>query len=609
MTQTDTHFISSLSPDQLVVLQQLATRRLKSMGIGGHIPTPKPAVTSKGAFKRLSIRRNRPGAVFSDRVRESTLAVSRVFGRPLSKLATVSVDPSLLDDASVFQEWLIIGHQDVLSDSNSPPFMRGTPLRRSCPGRAREYNSFQRRPHADSSHSIPDLDYSSETGRPGAHIPCFVLEATRHLVASGLKAEGVFRKSGSHLRMRQLREQWETGLLSDVIGGERGVLTGHYKFSTELHRTHDIAGLLKEFLRELPQPLLTRELLPLFLSVSRCPYNCVPSALRALVCLLPDRNRILLQLLLLLSRLVLLHNSDNKMDAHSLATVLAPGILPNITNQKESTLASVSVVRQLIDLSTELFQVPSADWTITETLMCLQNPSNDKPAFSDSVRLPFRDGRENISPLAVSCYVPTYSSPQDTTTTSPHMREERANSEFGQKVKRFFKRALHSPFDSPTSLPKLKLGRLPSPDAGDTLNPREKSRSHADLVRELSNRSPIPCETQRPTPPPVIFRAATENTMRHNYNIVPTKQQFIIRPIPSPQPSPDLGPCPRVLLDPTDTPLDSKRYFSRYASHMKPLNTSQSDNIGYRYRSNSSGHSANQMFDTKFRTVLTPPKL
>ena len=609
MTQTDIHFLSNLSPEQLVELQKLATRRLKSMSIGGgHVPIPKPVVSSKGAFKRLSIRRNKPSAAFSDRVRESTLAVSRVFGRPLRKVATVSVDPSLLDDASVFEEWLMNGQQEVLSDSDSPPsFIRSTPLRRSCPGRSREYNSLHRRRPHDSAFSIPDLDYSSETGRPGgAHIPCFVLEATRHLVACGLRTEGVFRKSGSHLRMRQLREQWETGLLSDFIGRERGVLTGHYRFSTELHRTHDIAGLLKEFLRELPQPLLTRELLPLFIYVSRCPSKCVPSALRSLVCLLPDRNRILLQLLLLLSRLVLRHSIDNKMDAHSLATVLAPGILPNLTNQKEYTLTSVSVVRQLIDTSNELFQIPSADWSITETLLCLQ--TKDRATFFDSLRLPSQQGRENISPLAVSCYVPTFSSKQESIPTSPDIREERVNNEFGQKVKRFFKRALHSPFDSPTSLPKLKLGRIPSPTPVENNNLGERSQSHAELVLELSNRSPVHYDIRNLTAPSMLFRAATENTMRHTYNIIPTKQQFIIRPIPSPQPSPDLGPSPRVLVDPIDTPLDSKRHFSRYATHLKPLNTSQSDNVCYRYRSNSS-QSATQMFDAKFRTVLNSPQL
>ena len=600
MTQTDNHFISSLSSEQLVEYQKLATRRLKLMGISsGHIPTQKPAVPSKVAFKRLSIRRNKPEAIFSDRVRESTLAVSRVFGRPLRKVATVSVDPSLLDDASVFQKWLINGQQELFSDSESPPpFLRGTPLRRSCPMRPRDYNSLQRRPQADSTFSITDLDYFGLTGRPGAHIPCFVLEATRHLVACGLTTEGVFRKSGSHLRMRQLREQWETGLLSDLIGAERGVLTGHYRFSIELHRTHDIAGLLKEYMRELPQPLLTRELLSPFLSISRYHSKCVLSALRSLVCLLPDRNRVLLQLLLLLCQLVLRHSSDNKMDSHSLATVLAPGILPNLTNQKEYTLASVAVVRQLINSSTELFQIPSADWTITETLLTQQTTPKDKPTFSDSARFPAPDLREDFSPLTVSCYVPTK---LDQTINSPDSREERTNNEFGQKVKRFFKRALHSPFESPTSQPKLKVGRIPSPTPVETHTGRERSRSNAELVRELSNRSPLHCGVRHPTGPSVLFRAATENTMRHTHNIVPIKQQFIIRPIQCS--SPDLGPSPRVLPDPIDIPQENnKRHFSRYTTHLKILTTSQSANVNYRYRSNSS-----QAIETKFRTVLPHP--
>ena len=67
----------------------------------------------------------------------------------------------------------------------------------------------------------------------------------------GLHSTGLFRVSGSKKRVRQMREEWDAG--NDIRLGPN-------------LNPHDVAALLKMFLRDLPEPLLTRELYSPFIA-------------------------------------------------------------------------------------------------------------------------------------------------------------------------------------------------------------------------------------------------------------------------------------------------------------------------------------------------------
>lgn len=71
---------------------------------------------------------------------------------------------------------------------------------------------------------------------------------------SGLHATGLFRVPGSKKRICQMRDEFDYG--RDV------------HFSEDLNPT-DVAGLLKAFLRDLPEPLLTKELYAPFIATRR----------------------------------------------------------------------------------------------------------------------------------------------------------------------------------------------------------------------------------------------------------------------------------------------------------------------------------------------------
>lgn len=90
-------------------------------------------------------------------------------------------------------------------------------------------------------------------------MPQIVQTCIQYLQQNGLSVIGLFRVAGSVKRCRQLKIDLESG-------GELCIRTDDEEGLE--HYPHDIATLLKEFFRDLPQPLLTSELYPAFLEVT-----------------------------------------------------------------------------------------------------------------------------------------------------------------------------------------------------------------------------------------------------------------------------------------------------------------------------------------------------
>ncbi|XP_047538743.1 uncharacterized protein LOC125072251 isoform X1 [Vanessa atalanta] len=191
----------------------------------------------------------------------------------------------------------------------------------------------------------------------GPKIPALVSACLAHLRRHGLRTLGLFRVSASKKRVRQLREEWERGQDTTL---DSAVCP------------HDVATLLKEFLRDLPDPLLCRDLYPAFLQTQKIRNRRIQwEALRLIVQLLPAAHRDTLNALLSFLSQLAGHAEDdqqpgNKMDAANLATIFAPNILhrnkPNETASAEqlSERADViNVVRQLVERQTELWTLPA----------------------------------------------------------------------------------------------------------------------------------------------------------------------------------------------------------------------------------------------------------
>uniref|UniRef100_A0A3P9HTI9 Rho GTPase activating protein 6 n=1 Tax=Oryzias latipes TaxID=8090 RepID=A0A3P9HTI9_ORYLA len=197
-------------------------------------------------------------------------------------------------------------------------------------------------------------------------VPRVVDLCCQHLEKYGLQTVGIFRVGSSKKRVRQLREEFDQGW--EVVMDEE-------------HSVHDVAALLKEFLRDLPDPLLTRELYTAFINTILLDDSDQQSAIQLLIFMLPPCNSDTLQRLLCLLSTVCTHADDsldsdgkeipgNKMTSLNLATIFGPNLLHKQKNsdkefavesfaRAEESSAVISVVQRMIDSYEMLFMIPA----------------------------------------------------------------------------------------------------------------------------------------------------------------------------------------------------------------------------------------------------------
>eukprot|EP00095_Tigriopus_kingsejongensis_P009274 maker-scaffold1754_size28903-snap-gene-0.7 protein:Tk09274 transcript:maker-scaffold1754_size28903-snap-gene-0.7-mRNA-1 annotation:"rho gtpase-activating protein 11a isoform 1" len=127
-----------------------------------------------------------------------------------------------------------------------------------------------------------------------------------------LETEGVFRKSGSTLRQKELRAALELGQAQALA--EAQVL--------------DVAALLKLWLRELPEPLVPYHLHKTVIESTRLGVGAMKEALMLLSCLMPQHHLSTLKFLCTFFHRVAQKSHLNKMDLANLAIVLTPTLFP-----------------------------------------------------------------------------------------------------------------------------------------------------------------------------------------------------------------------------------------------------------------------------------------
>lgn len=219
-----------------------------------------------------------------------------------------------------------------------------------------------RRNSHDEEDEAPPLEGLERTDRP--QVPALIVRCVEHLEKHGLNAVGLFRKSTSKKRVRKLREDFDNG--DDVQMDDDTC-------------PHDVATLLKEYLRDLPEPLLCRRLYQPFVNTQKIRHRRLQfEAISHLVKLLPIPHRdTLYYLLRFLAKVARFANDTksasgdvicegNKMDSNNLATVFAPNILHDavqsqVTSEQEvyERLDVINVVRIMIDHYEEMYYIPA----------------------------------------------------------------------------------------------------------------------------------------------------------------------------------------------------------------------------------------------------------
>jgi hypothetical protein len=167
-------------------------------------------------------------------------------------------------------------------------------------------------------------------------IPPIVREPIEWMIShNALGEEGIFRIPGSATEIKELKLRYDKGKKVDLEA---------------IINVHTIAGLLKVFFRELPEPLLTFELYDAFLAAIKPEtlqqrLDFLSKVLEAL----PAGNRVILEHLMVFLYEVSLHKT-NCMTIPNIAIVFAPNLMRPKVERIEAILTNSSSVNLIISL-------------------------------------------------------------------------------------------------------------------------------------------------------------------------------------------------------------------------------------------------------------------
>ncbi|THV53796.1 hypothetical protein BGAL_0041g00020 [Botrytis galanthina] len=205
---------------------------------------------------------------------------------------------------------------------------------------------------------------------PGAlKIPALVDDAIAAMRKMDLSVEGVFRKNGNIRKLNETVKEIDSGGCDAVDLSRQNVV--------------QVAALLKKYLRDLPDPLLTFKLHNLFIASQKiADEDKRRRVLHLTCCLLPKVHRDCLEILCSFFNWVAsFHQVDeesgSKMDTHNLATVIAPNIIyTNAKSPVDDNFLAIEVVHTLIECNEQMCEVPEDLQSILNDPVLFNNTSD-----------------------------------------------------------------------------------------------------------------------------------------------------------------------------------------------------------------------------------------
>ncbi|XP_063043988.1 rho GTPase-activating protein 1 isoform X1 [Engraulis encrasicolus] len=173
-------------------------------------------------------------------------------------------------------------------------------------------------------------------------IPVVMRDTIEFLRTQGLEMEGIFRRSANVTLVKTVQEKYNSG--EEVNFGE-------------MEDVHLAAVILKTFLRELPEPLLTYQLYNDIINFQNVDKDAQVVTIQNLLAMLPQENYASLKYLILFLAEVSAQSEINKMNNSNLAVVFGPNLLWG--QDAAMTLSAIGPInnftRSLLDNQQEVF--------------------------------------------------------------------------------------------------------------------------------------------------------------------------------------------------------------------------------------------------------------
>ncbi|KAF2132267.1 RhoGAP-domain-containing protein [Dothidotthia symphoricarpi CBS 119687] len=183
--------------------------------------------------------------------------------------------------------------------------------------------------------------------RDGSPVPMVVYQCIQAVDLFGLEVEGIYRIPGTSSHIQQMKTLFD----SDASQVD------YRNPEAFQHDVNSVAGLLKQFFRELPDPLLTREFYGKFIDAARVDDDTMRrDSMHALINALPDPNYATLRALVLHLQRVQQSSNVNRMSTANLGICWAPSVMgPHKGNNMADAGLQARVIITILDNVLQIF--------------------------------------------------------------------------------------------------------------------------------------------------------------------------------------------------------------------------------------------------------------
>ncbi|KAK7537099.1 Rho GTPase activator [Phyllosticta citribraziliensis] len=182
--------------------------------------------------------------------------------------------------------------------------------------------------------------------RDGSPVPMVVYQCIQAVELFGLDAEGIYRVPGTSTHIQDMKAMFDHDSAAVDFRNPEAFF----------HDVNSVAGLLKQFFRELPDPLLTHEHYQEFIEAAKIEDDTVRrDSLHAIINALPDPNYATLRAIVLHLNRVQERSTSNRMSSSNLAICFAPTLMGQHQGQMVDAGLQAKVVDTIIVNTFQIF--------------------------------------------------------------------------------------------------------------------------------------------------------------------------------------------------------------------------------------------------------------
>ncbi|KAK4515918.1 uncharacterized protein ATC70_010876 [Mucor velutinosus] len=270
------------------------------------------------------------------------------------------------------------------------------------------------RSDADSTRHMFGNDLIKQVQAEKSKVPLVVEKCIESVESRGMDYEGIYRKSGGVGQMRQIQQSFEKGEIPNLIDEEKW------------NDICAITSVLKQYFRELPNPLFTYELHSKFMDAMMIANSSEQlQAMTQLIQTLPIENFNTLKYLMEHLNRVQIRSKENLMTSKNLAVIFGPTLLRDQDENRDLLEMNhkINTIEFILNHMDTLFVIETIMGSATNTITSLSSTTlNNTTSDHRRIHLPPLQRGEDLSTL-----LGNYQSRHDESTTGQSCSSTSAN--------------------------------------------------------------------------------------------------------------------------------------------------------------------------------------